>query len=84
MTGELDDRDSVALFKDMHIGEETLADETSSRYTADVAAQGAAVAASMLAGDRGGLPAAGRAMLGSVRNLTPQQASGSACWRNSR
>ena len=68
--GQLDDRDRVALFKDMRIGEETLSDETSSRYTTDVAAQGAAVASSMLAGDRGGLPTGGRAMLGSVRNVT--------------
>lgn len=68
--GELGPDRQVELFKDMHIGEETLADEASSRLVFDVGAQGAAVAAAMFAGDRGGLPAAARAMLGSLRGGT--------------
>jgi patatin-related protein len=60
----------LRLFKQMRIGEESLTDEASSRYTADVAAQTMAVAASMMAGPRGGLSAGGRAVFGSARNVT--------------
>ncbi len=69
-SGLLGPERAVELFKDMHIGEETVEDEASSRLVFDVGSQGAAVAAAMFAGDRGGLPAAARAMLGSLRGLT--------------
>jgi hypothetical protein len=68
--GTLDGQKRVQLFKDMRVGEETLSDETSSRQVIDVGSQTFAVASSLLAGDRGGLPAGGRALLGSVRKLT--------------
>ena len=66
----LDGQKRVRLFKDMHIGEETLRDETSSRQMIDVGSQTFAVAGSLLAGDRGGLPAGSRTMLGAIRKLT--------------
>ena len=68
--GALDGSNRVQLFRDMRVGEETLSDETSSRQVLDVGSQTFAVASSLLAGDRGGLPAGGRALLGSVRKLT--------------
>ncbi|MDQ2981730.1 MAG: DUF3376 domain-containing protein, partial [Actinomycetota bacterium] len=68
--GELDPARTVELFKDMHIGEEKLKDEASSRLVLDVGSQGAAVAAAMFAGNRGGLPGASRAMLGGIRGAT--------------
>jgi predicted acylesterase/phospholipase RssA len=58
------------LFVDMHIGEESLTDEMSSRHVFDVGSQGTAVAAAMFAGDRGGLPAAARGALGTLRGLS--------------
>jgi hypothetical protein len=66
----LDDARRVELFHDLRIGEETLEDESSSRLAFDVGSQGAAVAAALFAGDRGGLPSAARGALGSARGLT--------------
>jgi predicted acylesterase/phospholipase RssA len=66
----LDRQRLLDLFRDMRIGSETLEDESSSRLVFDVGSQGAAVAAAMFAGDRGGLPAAARGMLGSVRGTS--------------
>lgn len=63
-------KEQVELFRQMRIGEESLGDETSARQTADVLAQTVAVSSAMLAGDRGGLPAGGRALLGSIRSAT--------------
>jgi predicted acylesterase/phospholipase RssA len=63
-------REQVALFRQMHIGQESLGDETSSRLVADLVAQSAAVGAALLSGDRGGLPVGGRALLGSFRSAT--------------
>lgn len=66
----LDDGRRLELFKDMRIGQEKLEDETSSRLVFDVGSQGAAVAAALFAGGRGGLPGAARAALGSARGIT--------------
>jgi predicted acylesterase/phospholipase RssA len=66
----LDDARRVELFHDLRIGEETVEDESSSRLAFDVGSQGAAVAAALFAGDRGGLPSAARGALGSARGIT--------------
>lgn len=60
----------VELFRDMHIGDEQLADEASSRLVLDVGSQTVAVAASLFTGDRGGLPAIARGFLGWTRGAT--------------
>jgi predicted acylesterase/phospholipase RssA len=68
--GQLDPARCLELFREMHIGEESLADEASSRLVMDIGSHGLAVATAMFAGDRGGLPAAARGMLGGARGLT--------------
>lgn len=68
--GTFDGSTRTRLFLEMRVGEETLGDETSSRLVLDVGSQTLAVATSVLSGDRGGLPAAGRTTLGSIRKLT--------------
>jgi hypothetical protein len=62
--------EKVALFRDLKVGEETVRDETSSRLVFDVGSQTVAVAAAMLAGNRGGVPTAARGGLATVRGLT--------------
>jgi predicted acylesterase/phospholipase RssA len=68
---ELDTADRVALFKALEIGsDEDPVNEISSRLTLDLAAQGAAVGAAMVAGNRSGLPPSVRAPLATLRAIT--------------
>ncbi len=62
--------DKAALFRDLRIGEETLQDEASSRLVFDLGSQSVAVATAMVAGNRGGLPAAARGALATARGIT--------------
>ena len=68
---DLDTAERVALFKALEIAaEESPKDELSSRQTLDLGAQGAAVGAAMLAGNRSGLPASARIALAMLRGIT--------------
>lgn len=69
-TRELDTAERVSLFKELKIGEESPKDEASSRLAMGLAAQGAAVATAMFAGNRSGLPTSVRAILATVRGIT--------------
>ncbi|MBA3734960.1 MAG: DUF3376 domain-containing protein [Actinobacteria bacterium] len=63
-------QERIDLFCDMHVGNETLQDESSSRLVLDVGSQAVAVAAAMFAGERGGLPTFARGLLASLRGTT--------------
>lgn len=66
----LDPAEEAEIFRQLDIGEESPHEESDSRLAIGVASQGIAVAAAMLAGDRGGLPLPVRGALSSLRGIT--------------